>query len=79
MKDIAIFVVAAVFLSLLLCILYFMPAEAAWIGLGADGFIIPGITEGAEHQTGFITKREGASLETFSEVGSKPHGARYAQ
>ena len=35
MKNIAIFVVAALFLILLLGIFYFMPVESIWIGLGA--------------------------------------------
>ncbi len=35
MKNIAIFVIAALFLILLLGILYFMPAESVWIGLGS--------------------------------------------
>jgi len=35
MKNIAIFIVAVLFLISLLGIFYFMPAEAVWIGLGA--------------------------------------------
>ena len=35
MKNIAIFVVAALFLILLMGIFYFMPAESVWIALGA--------------------------------------------
>jgi biofilm PGA synthesis N-glycosyltransferase PgaC len=40
MKNIAVFVVAAVFLILLMGIFYFMPAESVWIALGALVFII---------------------------------------
>ena len=40
MKNIAIFVVAALFLILLLGIFYFMPAESIWIGLGAMAVIV---------------------------------------
>lgn len=40
MKNIAIFVVAALFLILLLGIFYFMPVESIWIGLGALAAII---------------------------------------
>jgi cellulose synthase/poly-beta-1,6-N-acetylglucosamine synthase-like glycosyltransferase len=40
MKNIAVFVVAAIFLILLMGIFYFMPAESVWIALGAVIFII---------------------------------------
>ncbi|TSA54779.1 MAG: glycosyltransferase [Dehalococcoidia bacterium] len=40
MKNIAVFIVAAVFLILLMGIFYFMPAESVWIALGALIIII---------------------------------------
>jgi biofilm PGA synthesis N-glycosyltransferase PgaC len=40
MKNIAIFVIAALFLILLLGIFYFMPVESIWIGLGAIAAIV---------------------------------------
>jgi cellulose synthase/poly-beta-1,6-N-acetylglucosamine synthase-like glycosyltransferase len=40
MKNIAVFVIAILFLTLLLGIFYFMPAESLWIALGALAVIV---------------------------------------